>query len=229
MSTVSNGAGRAVEASTALHDLGDQMNKQKVLLAVLCGLERTNWINPNLSVNLWQMAHDARFETYYAPVTDQRPFEFARNGALQAAQRMGVDWLLSIDNDNFIQSNPLDLIAAANTQQNVIGVASAIGAATQNYKLFPEQRSCVTDGPFVEVPAVGGAVLCVHKSVWQKIPRGPWFKYVAADDELCTPLHGEDVFFCRLVREHGMRVWTHSTLLAGHYRTTDITRLAVQR
>lgn len=36
---------------------------------------------------------------------------------------------------------------------------------------------------------------------------------------------GKGVYFCGLVREDGFKVWTHTTMLAGHYRTTDITGL----
>ncbi|HEX3740237.1 MAG TPA: hypothetical protein VHV29_10980 [Terriglobales bacterium] len=70
----------------------------------------------------------------------------------------------------------------------------------------------------------------VHRSVWQKIPRGPWFRWNHGEPTETLDKGpngcGEDVYFCRLVREHGLKVWTHAQL-AGHYRNVDLTAMTI--
>ncbi len=205
--------------------------KQKVLLAVLCGPERGDWINPELSGNIYRMARDSRFDVIYVPIRGMRPWDAARNLTLSLARDNGVDWLLSFDNDNFIppQQNqtPLDVLSSADSNQHhVIGLTCGIGSWESGYKFFPPVQPCAS--PFREVEAVGGGVLMVHKTVWREIPKGPWFRWQYGDNELLTPENGgvgEDVYFSRLVRKHGLRVWTHTQIAAGHYKTTDVSGL----
>jgi hypothetical protein len=38
------------------------MSKPRILITVLCGTERGDWLNPDLSMALFQMAKDSRFQ-----------------------------------------------------------------------------------------------------------------------------------------------------------------------
>ncbi len=211
------------------------MSKPKVLVCILTGIERQNWICADLSINLVQMARDSRFTVNYFPVRDARPWDTARNITVRMARELNVDWILSFDNDNFMQCNPLDIIAAAGKDKHVIGVdyggGSCAGIITQNdgrhgYAMFshmsPPVPNGAIDGPFKEVNHVPGGVLMIRNTVWQQIP-GPWFVWVRGDGELLldNSCH-EDIYFCNLVRQHGFKVWKYQQP-AGHYRTTDIT------
>jgi hypothetical protein len=202
--------------------------KPKVLVCVLTGLERTNWINPELSINLIRMLKDTRFEVNYYPVKDCRPVESARNMSIVAARQIDADWLVSFDNDNFVPGpgNPLDIITEAGNEQHVIGLPYAVGN-TEGYRMVPdEKQGGQVNGLFQEQDIIAGGVLLVRKNVWQTIKTGPWFRWQHADTESLMPapgVCGEDIYFCRLVRRHGLRVWTHTRRYAGHYRTTDIT------
>jgi hypothetical protein len=201
--------------------------KPKVLVCVLTGVERHNWISPDLSLNLIRMVKDMRFDVNYFPVRDCRPWESARNMTITAARQINADWLLSFDNDNFVpgQFNPLDIIAAAGEDKHVIGLPYGIGN-TEEYTIFPNTAHGACDGPFREEVSVAGGVLMVRNSVWQKIRRGPWFRWQHVESETLAPapgVFGEDVFFCQLVRQHGMKVWSYQPQAAGHYRTTDLT------
>jgi hypothetical protein len=198
------------------------VKKPTVLVTLLTGLERQHWINPDLMLNLLTMTKDARFDVSFAPIRDARPWDAARNVAMAAAQYADVDWLISFDNDNFVPGNPLDILAQATPDQSVIGLRYGV-AQGSGYSLFPEVKR---KGPFVEVDAVAGGVLMVHRKVWDTIPE-PWFRWQYGNNPLnpADGTAGEDVSFCRLVRQHGFKVWTHATALAGHYRTTDLTRM----
>jgi len=202
----------------------------RVLCCLLCGTERQNWINPELSMMLFRMAKDPRFDVEVATVKDAVPYEVARNHTIKIARDHGFEWLVSFDNDNYMPvGTPLDIIAAAGLQHSVIGLTYGV-SETENtsYNFFPpiECRSKV-DGPFQEVPSVGGGVLMVNRRVWDKIPRGPWFRWNHGENTETLDRgrggNGEDTYFCNLVWQHGFKVWTPRDVMAGHYRTTDLT------
>lgn len=208
------------------------MGKDRVAVFVLCSTERQGWINPELSHLLFKMARDNRFNVAYCTVKDARPFEVARNQTIQQARDAGMDWLVSFDNDMYMPAgSPLDIIAVAGNKK-MIGLTCAAEATPGQYGIFPKDFGLEVDGPFREVPEIGGGVLIVHRNVWEKVPA-PWFKWCYEDNEtLGRPPGkanyqasgcGEDIYFSRLVRQHGFKVWTHQRLYAGHYHTVDLT------
>jgi hypothetical protein len=200
--------------------------RPKVLITLLTGTERQNWINPELSLQLFNLGRDPRFDVEVANVKDAHPVEVARNHTIKLARDHKFDWLVSFDNDNFmLQGSPLDIIAAAGARQSVIGLTYGTKAREAVFNIFPPP-ACggQIEGPFQEVPAVAGGVLIIHRKVWETIPTGPWFRWhYGADETLKDNGCGEDIWFCHLVRKHGFAVWTHRELLAGHFRSVDLT------
>ena len=208
-----------------------QNTKPKVLVCALTGVERQNWINPELLLTLIAMSKDPRFDVNFFPLKDCRPVEHARNITVDVAKQMGADWLISFDNDNFPKGNALDVIASAADDKRVIGLTYGVYYA-EGIRPFPhEEMQGARDSNFREVLHVGGGCLMIHKSVWQKI-AAPYFRFVLPSDYDGDSAHkqkpnviGEDVWFCNLVRKHGFKVWTHNTVFAGHYHTADLTGL----
>jgi hypothetical protein len=204
------------------------MSKPRVLVCVLTGNERTNWICTDLSAAIFRMSKDPRFDISYYPVRDMRPFELARNQTIRVARdEVKADWLISFDNDNFPYGNPLDIIATAK-DKHVIGLPSAC-LHEGRLETIPRAVSLgPTDGDFQKASCVGGGCLMIHKTVWQRIPRGPYFRWISSEkDEGFSPegVEGEDLYFCKLVRRHGIEVWTHTKSVIGHYRTVDLSAL----
>jgi glycosyltransferase involved in cell wall biosynthesis len=210
--------------------------KIKVLIAPLVGLERHNWINPDLAMNLVTMAGDPRFETIFEPIRDRRPVEVARNCAIVAARDANADWCLQLDNDCFsLPGTALDVIATADpNRHSIIGLTSAFGGVNPakkeaQFTLIPSGKPIAQEGRFLEVSVVGGAALAIHRTVWERI-KGPWFRWEHGTDnetlafELkngCT----EDISFCRLAKKNGFKIWTHEMQLCGHYRNADLLSL----
>ena len=209
---------------------GTDVAKPRVLVCVLTGTERQHWINPELCQMLRMMDRDPRFAMDFATVKDAVPHEVARNTTVKLARDHKVDWLISFDNDNFMtEGTPLDVLAAAGPDKNVIGLTYGVQAHPGKYHLYPTHHSGIVEGAFEEVGGVAGGVLMVNRRVWEAIPSGPWFRWQhGAGNETLDRGEGacgEDAYFCELVRRHGFRVWTHTKLLAGHYRTTNLTRM----
>jgi hypothetical protein len=163
--------------------------------------------------------------------------EYARNFCISLARQFDVDWLIQCDNDNFWHGNLFDVLATADPEKHAVwGLTSGImayGLEGSHYELFPNLTKIQSkpEGKFLEKPCVGGGVLAIHKTVWQKLPKGPWFVREHGDNELLEPNDktgcSEDVYFSRLVRKHGMRVWTCTHFLSGHYHTDDATAVTL--
>jgi hypothetical protein len=193
------------------------------MITILCGQERTDWINPKLMQTLFQMQRDKRFECCLFPVQDVRPFELARNVSVEAARKANVDWLVSFDNDNFMYgyNTPLDALAIAKDRR-VISFPCGLLMEGQVHML--EHRN-----EFTEVRFIGTGIVAIHRTVWEKIPA-QWFKWVAPEFETVLETGdlrsgcGESVFFQRRAQEHGFKLWA-APFLCGHYKTVDLTQL----
>jgi glycosyltransferase involved in cell wall biosynthesis len=187
------------------------MSKPRVYIAPLCGPE--NWIFPYLHSALMLMQSDKRFDVVPGMVYGVRGYDIARNAAIEQAKKERADWILMADHDVVPRFNPLDVLAMAGDRA-VIGWSYALGSGQGDYQIFPPgERS----GEFTEVGAVGGGLLAIHSSVWKRI-KAPLFRTLS-DGINYT---GEDMYFCRLARENGFRIWTPKQLL-GHMHTTDVT------
>ena len=211
--------------------------KHKIIISVLCGPERERWINPRLFDSLIALQWDSRFSILISNTYGFNRYEVARNRALQMARDNNPDALVQIDNDMVLPTQFGDVLSdAIASEKDVVGFPSARallhgGHVTPESRIFarcvealspPErQGNC---GEFVRARHVGTGVLIIRAEVWRRIPRGPWFKWLAADDELLSPRVAEDYYFCELAEKHGLSVWSHRSV-AGHLKTIDITNV----
>jgi hypothetical protein len=180
----------------------------KVAIAVLTGRERHQWINPDLTVSIFKAARDPRFETHLMLVRDARPFEVARNVALASGRDASMDWVLMIDNDNFPPFDLLDPIAEAEKDgaKWVVSVPSAVLLSGKSRMI------------------AGCQMIAIKRRAWEKLGKGPWFRWVPSDNETLDQGPGgmsEDAYFIHKCLDAGIKVWQYSKF-AGHYRTVDI-------
>lgn len=198
--------------------------KPKVLVALPCGMERTNWLNPELVLTLITMGRDVRFECEFLTIRDFRPFHYARNWAMKVARDGDYQFCVQIDNDQILHTNPLDIIAGAPAEANIIGVRSGLTKGADAVGFFPEQEPRTM---FDEVLEVGGSCLIIRNTVWHRIPKGPWFAWATKENsELLECVGGEDQVFCQNARRHGLRVFLHGGPALGHLHTRDVTAIA---
>jgi hypothetical protein len=173
------------------------------------------------------MTHDPRFNVEIELALGLSPVDYARNTAVVAARTKQVNWLVLVDNDQMLPQNALDIIAEATPQVDVIGLSTGISQdAGRTFRLNVDFIPGMTHGNFMGVSKVGGGVLMLRNTCWTRIPKGPWFKTVQANDELHSITQGEDFFFCDLARASDLKIWTHRRG-CGHLKTCDITRFAV--
>jgi hypothetical protein len=65
----------------------------------------------------------------------------------------------------------------------------------------------------IQVDAIGHGTLCVHRAVFERMPA-PWWAYDYSRAPEVYP--SEDLWFCRLCREHGITMWCDTTLTSPH-------------
>lgn len=196
------------------------MNRPKILVCVLTSTERDGWVNPSLCELLLALQGDSRFDLTVQMVTDKRPFHYARNLCIRRAQLERADYCVQIDNDIVPPANFADILhAAIVTGKAVVGLEYAV-RFDSGWKRIPGLNG-PRDGQFRAPGNLGGGALIIKRDVWEKI-RGPWFLWVAENDELAECKLSEDSFFCELAMRHGFTVWTHDSA-AGHLKCVDVT------
>jgi len=137
----------------------------------------------------------------------------ARQELAEQAERQRADYSLWIDSD---MRFPRDaLVRLLNRQVDIVGV----NYVTRKQPMRPvalKTIRTVEGGPGVylgtdeastgleEVEAIGFGMVLIHGSVWSRIGPPPWFLF-EYDRDLDTHV-GEDVYFCRLAREHGLKI-----------------------
>jgi len=207
------------------------MSLPKVLICVLSGSERTDWINPELFNAALRLQKSTQFDVTIETIDGVRPVDRARNLAVMKARAANVDWLVQIDNDNVLppENGLLDAIAQAGPRQDVIvlpyGIYTDNGLRWSCNFLEPFNGQ-----PFIRIDDAGTGVMILRNTVWKRLIAGPWFETRYTDDgELGRKIkHGEDVAFCRDAKEAGLEFWA-SPVCSPHIKSTDITALVLEK
>lgn len=210
-------------------------SKPKVLVCVLTGAERTNWLHPYLALNLVAMTQDARFNVEIALVADRRPVDYARNYCVVMARQCKAEFLFMVDNDQSFEGNPLDILNTG-MRKDIIGFPTMQGFSSEdmqagrdpispNFRTLPHPEK---DGEFFTVNLIGTGAMIISRRVWEKIP-GPWFKWAYKETGELHETDGdlsEDFYFCTLARQHGFKVWAHSRVIP-HWKTCEVSKLGM--
>jgi len=147
----------------------------------------------------------------------------ARNEVIAEAEG---EWLWFIDDDHTFDPGLLQRLVARNVDvvQPVVLARYApfgpviMGPATPDGKKHWRLALQPSDLPGLkEVYVVGAAGMLIRRKVWEAIPR-PWF--TAGD--LNPEVVGEDVGFCRRVREAGFRVYCDLANPMGHLNVGEV-------
>jgi hypothetical protein len=207
--------------------------KPKVLVCVLTGVERTNWIHPTLALNLLTMSQHPSFAVEIEMVCDKQPVDYARNFCVAKARERKADFLFMVDNDQCFEIDPLNILKAG-LKKDVIGLPTMQGFSPAEldagrepiYPNFRSMKPHEADGEFFTVSLIGTGAMFINRRVWEKIP-GPWFKWCYQEDsELreTDKVFSEDFYFCDLARRNGFKVWAHNRLIQ-HWKTCEVARI----
>lgn len=187
----------------------NSLAKPKVLVCILCGPERHQWLNPMLVQSLLRVAQDQRFDVEMFFAFGVHGVDEARNLCIDTARQKNVDWCIQIDNDVMCE-NPLGILRdSIDSHLDIVAVSYGLvmehGAVAPSVDLTGERL-----GNFMRVKAAGAGVLMIRRIVWEKLP-------------VLFKGNREDAHLCQLAQGAGFKIWTHASL-AGHLHSTDVTR-----
>ena len=206
--------------------------KPKVLVCILCGSERCDWINPTLFSSALQLQKSATFDVTVEPVVGLRPVDRARNESVIRARTGNFDWLVMIDNDQCIPPNNglLDILAQAGPRQDVIVLPYGIRTDNQGLRWSCNFLEPFNGQPFIRIDDAATGVIVLRSSVWKRMFAGPWFETQFTDGgELGrTFKYGEDIAFSRAAKEAGLEFWA-SPVCSPHLKTADITSFVIEK
>lgn len=201
----------------------------KVLIVILCGSERANWICPQLVQ--WIMASvtapalDMKTELFL--LQDVWPVDDARNAAVERALAGGFDWLLMCDNDQNPHVATLDRIALAHARGlDMVGFFIPLTYRNEIVcSVFGEEIiDTGLDKEFRETAACGTGVVAIRTSVFARLTK-PFFRITETNRDGIRERLGEDFSFCKKVRAAGFRVHVARRIIADHFKTVSLLRV----
>lgn len=190
------------------------------------------------SVDMWMsmgmaLATTKRFDLCWRTRLDVCGIEHARNQLMAAALAAGVDWLLMVDADTWVDdaSDVLQAISDADkVDANVMAVATpqrALGDEQPHLMVYQgeDTRSPVTlavlekmtqqGEPFCEIDSAATSLIAFDLNfVRDKGLAPPWFRFEWKYGTL--DYVSEDRSFCRRVREAGGTIVTPTGFVAKH-------------
>jgi hypothetical protein len=206
----------------------------KIIVSILCGSERTDWINPALVG--WIMKGDCPdgVDAKISLAEDYWPIDFARNACVERALNGSFDWLLMIDNDMRPDDRAFKTIALANTKGlDILGFAYPI---VTNFGLRPsvplgKVEGANDDPDFEEVTAFGSGCMAIRMSVFERLSR-PFFKIGICPSEEGSEFGraiAEDIAFCMTARAKGFRTHIARGIPADHFKTISLLKVYESR
>jgi len=147
----------------------------------------------------------------------------ARISACNKARKYGVDYLLMVDSDTVLPPDALS---------NMLEHDEDIVLGYYQWKKRKKGHTCIArlgtwgdwhqasdfkamaNAGMTSVEVQGGGLGCclLRVSVLDRLPK-PWFRWVVTADGTET---GEDVYFCNLLRDHGVPIYADTRVACGH-------------
>ena len=188
-----------------------------VMLAVLA----TGWIRAELADALIRMSHDGRYRLNIT-FSWARPIPANRQQIIRAFLESDYDYLMMLDDDVWPYGNCLDLVEDDKDvvifpapiwrpgvdQPPIVSIITPLEGDKVNFDV----------GGVVEVQA-GGSAFLIARRVLETL-KPPHFTYSFDDWGMMTV--GEDINFCRKVREAGFKIWAAYSHPCGHIKEMDL-------
>ena len=201
------------------------MRTPKIMLAVYCGNERAAWINPRLCgqlVTLPRTGVDIALEF----ICGLRPLAVARNAAIQKMRDNGCEWLMQIDNDQFLGPHVGELLHAIGNRK--VDKRCIILPTLFDAFDVPEYNVQVSAGgtwhypldlpqDWFHVDIGGGGCTITHRDVFKAVDDGgPIYRDPIGKGT------GEDLEFSERVKAAGIPQWAHGRYISHHLKTVDL-------
>lgn len=146
---------------------------------------------------------------------EQSSIVAVRNRNLKAAIEMGCDYLCMQDSDIWSKSS-IGAIAPMLLTARETGAAMVAAIVGLRRKDAQANVHPVKAGEVYEAEKAGTGLVLIDCAQAAEI-GAPWFMNTYSDDG-CNLAVGEDIHFCRLLREHGKRIVVDGRIPTTHVR-----------
>jgi len=213
-----------------------------IMVTVFCGQERTGWIQPHLSTALATafLSYSDRYLWSYAPMFAIHPVTAARNRAVVAMEELElrtgrpVAWLSMWDNDIAPQPYVWDVLATAPDEADIIILPYwvwsdldvpmvCLGQWKDGMMVTPAPGEIPSEG-WSETGVGGTGAMFIRGRVFKdgRLTK-PFFKIKY--DDLKAQKVSEDIYFTGMCKDAGLRIFTNTSFVCGHYRSLDIAQI----
>ncbi len=142
-----------------------------------------------------------------------------RNGLAERAIGMGAEWILYLDDDQVLAPNTLaellerdkDVISGLYVSRQPPFIPMVYDREDERGFCFPRLLETF-DGGIHSVVATGAGCLLVKTKVLRALEKPYWRLGQITKDGW-----GDDLHFCRRVRELGFEIWVDLNVLVGHH------------
>jgi hypothetical protein len=181
-------------------------------------------ISPYLVVNRFSEAKNHTL-LYFAPEA-VTPHDRARNLCVKAFLETNADYMFWLDDDSYLERPVLKQFLDAD-KDYIAGVFQTIKMSPEGPLLLPtvmnmgkEMYAPAYGMGLTEVEVAPLACALIKRCVIEDVEK-PAFSWGDMFDEWGIEGYGEDVFFCRRVREKGYRIWADFRTLGHHWLRMD--------
>jgi GT2 family glycosyltransferase len=213
-----------------------------VMVAVLCGGERSGWIHPSLNATMGQetaaLSREGRYVEFQT-ICGWQPHSAAREELARRFLASPADWLACHDADTV----PVDhyaLVKMINKAEEdfpaklvcicpyVLGHPS-LPFSVGTYSHTEPDGTEITGRPTMLQPGwhdewtdVSFGCSIVHRLAFAKL-QPPYYRLLEWTLRRGAP--GEDTSFCQRLRAAGVKLWSANDYLAQHYHTVDLLQI----
>lgn len=156
-----------------------------------------------------------------------------RNAIVRQAQENGVTHLLMMDTDQTYEPNIIGNLLGDMVKNDIMVLGGRVHRRYPPYdpilyKLDKELNKYYlvddkewSQNELVEVEATGGGCLLINMELFDKIEY-PWFKEVPAEESDTGTVIGEDIYFCKKVREKEIKIFVNTKVKIGHLGLMEV-------
>lgn len=188
-------------------------------MKVLIGIPTRGMVSMDWALSLAALQAPAGVEIHRREIQGA-PIDHMRNTLAEMVLREGFDYIFFNDDDTCVPERGLIQLMSRN-----LDVVSGLYYTRHQpieplmYRETDKGRWRITDysiGQLLEVDHVGAGCLLIKREVLEKVGY-PWFRWTAHDATLPNrDRFSEDLFFCRRVREAGLKVHMDTSVRCVH-------------
>ena len=177
-------------------------------MKVLIAMPTARYIETNTFLSIYNLKKPKGVITSFLAV-EGYSVDTSRNALAKEAKSMGADYILWVDSDMIIPKDTLKRLLS-HDKDIVTGAYAFKDINSQDLVVFSvnNERVKYSDiNGLTEVSGIGFGCCLVKTDVFDKID----FPYFVFGED-----YGEDIYFCRKVREKGIKIFIDPDVKCGH-------------